>query len=364
LPFRADVVMQMACYGTLQDWDGMLLFAYSHTGTKEQLGLDHINGYFDSCNDPAVWGLMALSAAVYRKGLVKAARNLVDICYTDVDMFHQSDYMVPYRPIPFISRVQARYIGHTYQGEADLAVSSGFTASGDYRGARHALVYSRSPYGDFYQQSNQLEAFLSTHEEAANCRVFREGGKVDQDCQEFYRQFRLALRDFGLTDRDYTMEDDEPLVSDTGELVYDYKGGAMTAHTPCFNAYTGNGGTHRVGDVVYEIENERICVSLLSRDGKPLEESGSVLITAIGDCSNTGLSWDGDRLLSQGRGPILIDPFRGRVTFRNPAARCGAWALDDRGRRVEELRAANRDGRWAIDCGAQAPAMYFELELA
>jgi hypothetical protein len=364
LPFRSDVVMQMACYGTLQDWDGMLLFAYSHTGTKDQLGLDHINGYFDSCNDPAVWGLMALSAEIYRKGLVQTARNLIDICYTDVDTYHQSDYMVPYRPIPFISRVQARYIGHTYQGEADLAISSGFTASGDYRNAKHALVYSRSPYGDFHQHTERLTEFLTLHEQAPNCRVFRDAGTVDQDSQEFYRQFRRTLREFKLTNQNYTMEDDEPLVSDTGELTYDYKAGAMAARTPRFNAYTGDGGTHQVGDVTYKIDNQRICVSLLSRDGKPLEQSRSVLITAIGDCSNTDLRWDGDQLLHQGRGPILIDPFRGSVNFRNPAARCNAWTLDDQGRRQEPLTAANADGRWTIDCAAQKPAMYFELELA
>jgi hypothetical protein len=355
--------MQMACYGTLQDWDGMLLFAYSHTGTREQLGLDHINGYFDSCNDPAVWGLMALSAEIYRRGLVQKARNLIEIGYTGVDTFHQSDYMVPYRPIPFISRVRARYIGGEYRGDADLAISSGFTASGDYRNARHALVYSRSPYGDLHQREDRLEEFLSLHEQAANCRVFRDGRAVDRDCQEFYRQFRRALREFKLTDRDYSMEDDEPLVSDTGELVYDYKGGAMTAHTPRFNAYTGDGGRRQVGDVVYEIDNERICVSLLSRDGKPLDESGSVLMTAIGACSNTGLRWDGDRLLSQGQGPILIDPFRGRVCFTNSAGRCSAWALDDEGRRREALAVSGAEGRWTVDCGAREAAMYFEFKL-
>jgi hypothetical protein len=362
LPFRSDVVMQMACYGTLQDWDGMLLFAYSHTGTKEQLGLDHINGYFDSCNDPAVWGLMALSAEIYRKGLVKTARNLIDICYTTVDTFHQSDYMVPYRPIPFISRVQARYTGPAYQGEADLAISSGFTASGDYRNAKHALVYSRSPYGDLHQQSDRLEEFLTLHEQAPNCRVFRDGGTVDRDSQEFYRQLRLTLRHFNLTDQDYTMEDDEPLTSDTGELVYDYKAGAMTAHTPRFNAYTGDGGPRLVGDILYQIDNRRICASLLSRDGKPLENSGSILITAIGDCSNTGLTWDGDQLLSPGRGPILIDPFRGSVSLKNPATRCNAWALDDQGRRQEPLTATSAQGRWIIDCRTRTPAMYYELE--
>jgi hypothetical protein len=363
LKFRPDVVMQMACYGTLQDWDGMLLFEYMNNGKKEDLDVDYIRGYFSSSNDPAVWGLMALSSAIFQKGLVSAAKNIIDICYTDVDKFHQPDYMVPYRPIPFISRIQARFIGDKYEGDANLAISSGFTASGDYSGAKRAMVYTRSPYGDFYQKSNQLEEFLSSHEKLEHIHVFRDGRKVDRDHQEFYRQFRFAMQKFGLVERKYTMEDDEPLVSDTEELVYDYKGGKMTANTEQFNAYTGDGGSYTVGSVRYDIENARMCVSLISRDQKPLEASRSILITAIGDCQNTGITGDGCNLTDQGHAPILIDPFRGKVAFANQAAHCKAYALNDKGQRVEELKTEKTPDGWRINCTAETVAMYYEVAL-
>jgi hypothetical protein len=363
LPFRSDIVMQMACYGTLQDWDGMLLFQYVMQGTAQDLENDYIFGPFTGAADPGVWGLMALSAVVFRQGLVKVAKNLVEVCYTDVDKFHQPDFMVPYRPIPFISRIRGNFIGTTYSGNADLAVSSGFTASGDYTTAKHSLIYSRSPYGDFYQKSNDLDSFISKHDKNPSSMVLRDGRLVDKDPQEFYRQFRSAYNKFGLGAKTFSLEDDEALVSDTGELVYNYKGGFLSACTEQFNSYTGDGGNHEVGSVCYKIDNPRMCVSLLSRDGKPLEESESILVTAIGDSGNSGYQWDGDKLLSYGHGPIVLDPFRGSVSFKNGAISCEAWALDDRGCRVEELKATKIPGGFKVDCSAKTVTMYYELSL-
>ncbi|MCL2059350.1 MAG: beta-galactosidase [Oscillospiraceae bacterium] len=378
--FRPDVVMQMACYGALQDWDGMLLFEYTNQPEKSMLDDDMIRGYFTSCNDPAVWGLMALSSAIFQKGLVSVARNIIDIGYTDVDKFHQPDYMAPYRAVPFISRIRGDFIGDIYDGDADLAISSGFTASGDYTRAKHSLVYSRSPYSDFWQKTDGLDEFLNKHEACANSLVIRDGRIFDRDHQEFYRQFRIAMQKFGLVNQKYTMEDDEPMVSDTGELVYDYKGGKMTADTEQFNAFTGECGSHTVGNVQYEIDNARMCISVISRDQKPLDASRSILITAIGDCSNTGLKWgkvevpfDSPTLLNTGEGysmlldpghaPILIDPFRGSVTFKNGAENCTAYALNSKGERVESLKTVKKEDGWKIYCTCETTAMYYEVIL-
>ncbi|MCL2059349.1 MAG: hypothetical protein FWH01_09890 [Oscillospiraceae bacterium] len=360
--FKPDVMLQMACYCALQDWDGLLLFEYTNFAEKSHLDDDMMQGFFSSNNDPAVWGLMAISSAIVQKGLVSVAKNLIDICYTEVDVFHSPDFWIPYRVAPFVSRTQSRFIKDKYDGDADVVISSGFTSSGDYSQAKRGIIYSRSPYGDFYQKENVGEEFLSKHEKLPNMHVFRDGRKVDRDSQEFYREFRKAMQKFGIVDYQYTMEDDEAMVSDTGELVFDYKCHKSTVNAPQFNAYVGDGGAFEVGCVIYDIENEKMSVNIISRDEKDICESRHLLITAIGECCNTDIEFDDQHhFIDIGHAPILIDPFAGFVTVGNHAENCRAFALNDKGERVENLRVSKVEKGWKIDCHTEAVVMYYEV---
>ena len=107
-----------------------------------------------------------------------------------------------------------------------------------------------------------------------------------------------------------------------------------------------------------------MCVSLLSRDDKDLVSSRSILVTAIGDCSNSGIEWDGLQLIDQGHAPILIDPFQGEISFKNDAKKCDAYVLNDKGERIEKLAVTSCDGGFKVTFAYEQTAMYFELALA
>jgi hypothetical protein len=59
-----------------------------------------------------------------------------------------------------------------------------FTASGDYTAAKHSLVYSRSPYGDFHQKSKEIDAFI-TGSARQSILVIAIGDSGNSGCQWF-----------------------------------------------------------------------------------------------------------------------------------------------------------------------------------
>ena len=50
--------------------------------------------------------------------------------------------------LPYISRVRNAYFDEVYEGDADVVISSGHSAFGDYSQAKHAIVFADWPYVD------------------------------------------------------------------------------------------------------------------------------------------------------------------------------------------------------------------------
>ncbi|MBC8080447.1 MAG: beta-galactosidase, partial [Gorillibacterium sp.] len=165
--FRADVILMLASYAALQDWDGLVLYSYNHSGKMESFKQDKMSGFFNTFNDPAVWGMAGVASEIFQGGHIAASRNQIDLAYTPEDcLVTPPDWEVPYGTLPFISRVYAAFTGNSpYRGDAEMVLSSGFTPNGDLTQAKHAFVYSRSPYQDRYHKVNGLQAFLERHSE-------------------------------------------------------------------------------------------------------------------------------------------------------------------------------------------------------
>ena len=113
----------------MNDWDGLILYNYHTSEKADDQPDDEIWSVFDVYNDPAVicqWGFMA---SVFLKGLVSAAKNRVDVVYTQNDLKTLPKmHAMPTTFLPYITCMRNVFLdgGDTYQGDAAVAVNAGF----------------------------------------------------------------------------------------------------------------------------------------------------------------------------------------------------------------------------------------------
>lgn len=128
-----------------------------------------------------------------------------------------------------------------------------------------------------------------------------------------------------------------PRISDTGEIVHDWKIGQVKIDTPRTQAIIGFFGRQPVEtrDLRLTLDDGTFAaVALTSLDGEPLSKSQRVLLTATGR--------------SDPSGEPRLEPVAGEVTLRSlaPSQRDRkVFALDLTGRRLQEVPLADRGFR-------------------
>lgn len=372
--FRSDALPMVAAYASLQDWDGMVLYAYHHANDMDKYDDSKLSGPFDLYNDPATWGQVGLCSYLFQKGLISPGRNLLEVCYSDRDLYAvPRNWIAPYGYASFVSRIAARFIGLKYKGDADVALASGNTPTGDYTAARRGLIFSRSEYVDGAQKYKGLDAFLKLHEEAGDrFAVLKDGSAIDEEYTKYSKALDAAMKSWGLLTDGQGLVNDSRLVSDTDELDFDFGRGIFRINAPQIKTVSGNiRGTADLGIYRFEVKNERMTLSLLSLDERDTDESEHLLLVALGWCGNLGMKFetkDGNRIMHDvGHGPVSIDSLEGSLTVRaadsmdagvNGAADAciTVYPLSVDGVRMKPL-----EGKSALTFAGEG-TMYFEIE--
>lgn len=354
-PFRADALFQIAAYGALQDWNGFTLFIYTFEGGEQGFfNKKHFDTFFTSNIDPAMWAQFGIAAAIFRLGLVKKAKNRVELGVSSQDLLAQSrDFWRLPMIIPFVSQFGYRFFDEYCETDADLVVSAGNTASGDYRQAKRALVQSYNPFCDALQHNKERDKWLQNHTEdngkefcvgrgklnmgkqravfdAGVSNVTLDGENADVILTETMRQFGLLSENQGwFADR---------VVSDTEELIYDIGKGNFTVNTDKVAIFAGkSGGVHKMGECTFRTDNDRAAVAIFPLDGKAVKESTHLLVYAMGRCTNTDREWEGDTMLTHGTEPVIYENIVGTLMLPGESKTCTGWRLDTLGYRVEEI---------------------------
>lgn len=76
--YQAETVPVLAAYAAAQDWDGIWLFAYSHSKYDEGSGA--FEGYFNIDANPAKWGFSQAGAAIFRQEAIPPHRRAYSLC--------------------------------------------------------------------------------------------------------------------------------------------------------------------------------------------------------------------------------------------------------------------------------------------
>lgn len=102
-----------------------------------------------------------------------------------------------------------------------------------------------------------------------------------------------------------------------------------------------------------------------SLDGKPLEQSASVLITAVGNAENQDMVWNADRTsvgTKWGHGPTLVNGINATLTLPASQHARRLFVLDGTGKRTGEVElTVLADGSLTAELGPRYKTLWYEL---
>ena len=362
--FRADALFQIAAYGAFQDWDGFTLFNYTFVGAEDVFFKEnYFKNFFISHVDPSMWAQFGIAAAIFRLGLVKTARNTVDMAVSSEDLLAQSsDFWRLPMIIPFVSKFGYYFFDKAYDGNADLAISAGNTASGDYSAAKHALVQSYNPFCDAMQKDKNRRAWLDRHTENDAETTLLCGGALKQGKKTAVFDAGVSnvtlggaesdvvltevMRNFGLINEKQGWFD-EKVVTDTGEITYDIRHGHFRVDTDRVAIFAGKSkGIWPVGQGSFQTEDHQAGIAVF-----PLDGSKHLLVYAMGRCTNTDREWNGDLLTAHGTAPIIYETVEGTLSVNSTSQNAEGWLLDSIGNRVKPIPTEATENGFAVTLG-------------
>ena len=306
--YQAECIPMVASFAAAQDWDGVFLFAYSHSGNWTE---DFPRGFFDIMHNPVKMTQMIAGALIFRRQDVPPLpMRLVTSIPPDLL------YRLAGRVGPWNREILAA---------KELAVAPTL---------RFMARYSILPYLIEETRTTPTAAFAPADPRTpdkltAVPTTFRPGPAAAKG--------PVAWKSSG------------------GILSWSADGqhtGRYTAAGERSVAMVGfaAGQPQKVGPVEISLQSPALAaLTLSSLDGRPLAESSRILITACGRTENTGQAWNAARTSvtdQWGRGPTLIEPVRAAITLNRTAAPATAAkliALDGSGRPAAESAAPVAD---------------------
>lgn len=304
-PFHSSAFMMNVAYACLNDWDGLIVYAYHTCDNLHDEPADEIKDIYDAFNDPSLIQQFGIMSAVFQKGLVHEARHTLEVVYSQNDLLTQpADHRMPFTFLPFLLRTRTVFAEHEnraaqgailHGGRASALMSAGFVSDTDLTEAPHAIMYARSAYKDAYRRNLREPDYLSRYEEACSNgngeKAPRHLVLSDIAAMTAGRDYRSlaatvdgSLKQWGILEEGCGITPEGAMVSDTGELCFDPDRSRFTIQAPGFAFFSGKPGEREpLGDRFrISCRNERITLALLPLDELPLKESRHLLLTAIG----------------------------------------------------------------------------------
>jgi len=351
--YRSADVLSTAAYACLQDWDAIFIYCYLGgwgIGFDDaQPKIHHATVIFA---DPAQAGLFPAASRLFLRHDVAAARNVLEVGYSDADTFTPQYYGMkpggPHQVMPYVSRVQKAFFDERYEPstEATLTAASGNSAMGDYRRAKRLILATDNPYtgtdlkardalaparkvapGLGFVATTAATMALSgeaTFPTPAGVLVCPEAslpagstpvpphagdawlGVMTRDRAIVPSLFRVlgaapdlyarvatqAMRHWGLlSGAQGYLPEEHAVRSDTDELYSEWATGSFrvgTKRTAGAAGFLAALGEIREGDVSLKCRTDFATIIVTSLDGQSIDISDRLLVTAVGRAANTG----------------------------------------------------------------------------
>jgi hypothetical protein len=141
----------------------------------------------------------------------------------------------------------------------------------------------------------------------------------------------------------YIDRDAKVVRSATGELAWDYGKGLVTVDAPMAQGITGFLSQGKLSTATVEVASpmEYGAIVLVALDGKPIRQSGKILLQVMSQESVYGFQTSGSgklTIVDVGSAPLVVKRFRGTVTLKRPdAGTLRVTALDPNGYPMRKL---------------------------
>lgn len=168
------------------------------------------------------------------------------------------------------------------------------------------------------------------------------------------------------------------IISDTGELIRDFKKGTFILKTPRTFSFSGFVGTEKnmaFNGITFNTDSDFSTLTITSLDGRVIPESRRLLLAVIGRARNKGqklaphFTKKEDDLkrdvyvLRRGTGPILVKGTKAEVLIekRNAEDSIKVFSLDENGARAREIPVDSIDGKYRFQISEEDTTIYYEI---
>lgn len=380
-PFHSTAFPMTIAYACLQDWDGVILYCYHTSDRDDDQPGDVIEDIMDSFNDPSLICQTGALAEVFLKGLVRKAEHKLSLCFTKNELKTQPPaHRLAHSILPYISQVKTVFLtnGDVYCS-GEVAVSGGFLSGGDYRYAKHAVIFAQSPYRDAMRKSYAGDAWFAPYKKGSkkigegiwlNDRflVFDDIRAIskDNDYRSFADAVNTAMKAWGIWREDSGINEKGAIISDTGEIGFDPENSSFWVSSPFVAVFSGKpGGVIELGTGTrVNCKNDRITLWKLPLDGRECRSSEHFMFLAIG---RSGMDETRYEQCENGKdyrmflgGKLYLETLEGEIWLeseKHPAV----WALDVYGNRIEQIKGVLESGAWHFICDGSLPCANYEV---
>ena len=297
--YGSEGFLILAAYAALQDWDAIYAYAYAHTRASGW-DLRQISSFFDIDQHPTKMATMPAVAAMFLRGDVKAARQLV---VGEMGAEKEADLL---RRASAWSLVDAANVG--VPREASLIHRVALATEG-----------VRPPAGALRPDEAKVE-----------------GNEFRSDTGELLWNLSSAKRGVITVN------------TPKSKAVIGYGGGKKFA----------------LGDMTIEpgqgLQDGWSAISATDMDGKGrwlVTVTGYAANTDMkwhnAEKNTVGRDW--------GHAPSRVEGVPVKITLASAAARVEAWSLDERGQRLQKLVVGSDGGKATLDLGPQWRTLWYEV---
>lgn len=355
--FHAPAYLMTTAYACLNDWDGLIIYCYHTDDHLRPEAADKVLDLMDCYSDPSLMLQFGILSAVFQKGLISASPATAHLVYRQEDLLRLPyTYRMPTAYLPLVMRLRSVFLeaGEKYEEGAQVAVSAGFVAGGDYSGAGHAVLYRHSDDLDAYGK-NQTRTGIHARNFSGECakpesisemeeeRYHGEASfnekyliidEIDKltwknDYTLFAKLTDFALKKWGILPEKTGLQKDGEMISQTGEISFHAAKGRFIINTSEFRAYAGrnHGRIELAKNIRIKGSNPSLFACSLSMDGKALESSGHYLLLIFGESGMdqttyhqihpglTEVRRQGERFVEILDGTVEIDDLEGKWVY-------------------------------------------------
>lgn len=304
--FGSEGPLLVAAYGALQDWDGIMMFAYD-AAENDNWDAGFFNDFFSMNAHPTKMVNMLIAAAIFRRGDVAAA---------------QTQLLMNFDPATELDILASKGSAWSVANGSHLNVPNDVPLT-----KRFALDVSDSPQGE------QLPPAASGAKE-----LVADTGEL---------VWSLSVADRGLV------------------TVNTAKTKSVVGYINNRAQLLGN-----VGIKVATTTRNWATVSLTAVHGSfaDTNSSANILVVATGDAENTNMQWKDAAKNSVGtqwgKSPTLVEVIPVTIDLPYASARTKAWVLDETGQRKNELPVGDKAGKAQLILNGATASLWYEIEVS